>query len=63
MRPTFTPNFVITDTLKVLSNLEGESNLNQNEKIVGEKTSKIIQMKALSETTGKLKVQFILSIK
>lgn len=40
--PTFTPGFVTTGALEVLSNLEGGSNLNQNEEIAGEKTSKII---------------------
>lgn len=40
--PTFTPTFVITGTLKVLSQLEGESNLNQNEQIADEKSNNII---------------------
>lgn len=40
--PTFISGFVITGTLKVLSYLEGESSLNQNEQIASENTSKII---------------------
>lgn len=39
--PTFMPGFVVAVSLKVLSNVEGGSNLNQNEQIAAERQVKL----------------------